>query len=473
MCSEPHGLAIQHYDAVDEDELSYQEGDVIELVEKVDEHWYFAANADLDMCEGLVLAKNLKIVKRLPGQDTVAGFEDGPCAVATHDFQAENPEELSFKAGDLIMLKTRYGENWFRGKLINGTSGIFPNNFVEVVEELPEDAFETPSAPSSNPASTSTSNEMRSPHGVVLFPFTAEGPGELSISEGDQVELTERIDAAWMKGKLGGKEGIFPADFINVIVDLPPKEEAVAKKTTSPPPTAAQQVSKFSTALYDFDGQEGELSFKAGDKIKMLSRVNAEWVNGEFRGAKGIFPANFVDEIPADLPDAAKEEADAAKSEVQKEIGQCEAVFDFEGNPGELSFLPGEKITILERVDQDWMKGRVGTKEGIFPVAFVKIIGELTEETVSSPKSIAQAKKAPDRPTTKTSIQSLTDDLMPKGVATADYNARGSEEISFRSGEVLYLLSKEGKDKFMGERLETGDLGIFPANCINVVVPLP
>ena len=55
------------------------------------------------------------------------------------------------------------------------------------------------------------------------------------------MELTERIDAAWMKGKLGGKEGIFPADFVNVIVDLPPKKETVAKKTPSPPPTAVQQ----------------------------------------------------------------------------------------------------------------------------------------------------------------------------------------------------------------------------------------
>lgn len=64
-----------------------QAGDVIELIEKVDEHWYFAANADTDMCEGLVLANQLQIVKRLPGQDAVAGFEDGPCAVATYDFQ--------------------------------------------------------------------------------------------------------------------------------------------------------------------------------------------------------------------------------------------------------------------------------------------------------------------------------------------------------------------------------------------------
>ena len=37
---------------------------------------------------------------------------------------------------------------------------------------------------------------------------------------------------------------------------------------------------------------------------------------------------------------------------------------------------------------------------------------------------------------------------------------------------MLYLLSKEGKNRYMGERVDTGDLGTFPADLINVVVPL-
>lgn len=45
----------------------------------------------------------------------------------------ESFEELSFESGELIMLKSRYGKSWFRGKLINGKEGIFPMNFVEVV----------------------------------------------------------------------------------------------------------------------------------------------------------------------------------------------------------------------------------------------------------------------------------------------------------------------------------------------------
>ena len=59
---------------------------MIELMEKVDDHWYFAANADLGT-EGLILIADLNVVKRLPGKTTVEGFEDGPCAVATHSFE--------------------------------------------------------------------------------------------------------------------------------------------------------------------------------------------------------------------------------------------------------------------------------------------------------------------------------------------------------------------------------------------------
>lgn len=42
-------------------------------------------------------------------------------------------DELSLKAGDLIMLKSRVGSDWLRGRTINGQEGIFPKSFVEVV----------------------------------------------------------------------------------------------------------------------------------------------------------------------------------------------------------------------------------------------------------------------------------------------------------------------------------------------------
>lgn len=44
------------------------------------------------MCEGLIQKGHLDIVKRLPGQATVEGFEDGPCAVATNTFEGRKSQ---------------------------------------------------------------------------------------------------------------------------------------------------------------------------------------------------------------------------------------------------------------------------------------------------------------------------------------------------------------------------------------------
>uniref|UniRef100_I3MWH4 Neutrophil cytosolic factor 4 n=1 Tax=Ictidomys tridecemlineatus TaxID=43179 RepID=I3MWH4_ICTTR len=56
-------------------------------------------------------------------------------------------------------------------------------------------------------------------------------------------------------------------------------------------------------ALFDFTGNSKlELSFKAGDVIFLLSRVNKDWLEGTSQGATGIFPTSFV-KILKDLPE--------------------------------------------------------------------------------------------------------------------------------------------------------------------------
>ncbi|XP_038612575.1 neutrophil cytosol factor 4 [Tachyglossus aculeatus] len=56
-------------------------------------------------------------------------------------------------------------------------------------------------------------------------------------------------------------------------------------------------------ALFSFTGNSQlELSFKAGDLIFLLSRINKEWLEGTVHGATGIFPLSFV-KIIKDLPE--------------------------------------------------------------------------------------------------------------------------------------------------------------------------
>ena len=65
---------------------------------------------------------------------------------------------------------------------------------------------------------------------MATFSFSSEGPGELSISVGDRIELVERVDKDWLKGRLKGQEGIFPAGFVDIIVDVPPGGATTKKK---------------------------------------------------------------------------------------------------------------------------------------------------------------------------------------------------------------------------------------------------
>uniref|UniRef100_A0A4X2KJN1 SH3 domain-containing YSC84-like protein 1 n=1 Tax=Vombatus ursinus TaxID=29139 RepID=A0A4X2KJN1_VOMUR len=51
------------------------------------------------------------------------------------------------------------------------------------------------------------------------------------------------------------------------------------------------------TALYSFEGQQpGDLKFKVGDRITVISKTNShfDWWEGRLRGQTGIFPANYV-----------------------------------------------------------------------------------------------------------------------------------------------------------------------------------
>jgi hypothetical protein len=164
VCAVPHGIALASHEPTDPSELPYEVDDVIELIERVDSDWFYARNADLEMCEGMIPSRDLGVVRKLAGESTVSGFEEGPCAVAMFTFQGQTEDELSFKEGELIMLKTRVGREWLRGKLVAGQEGIFPRNFVEIVEDLPEDAVDETPAPTQSQSTTEIQSVLSLPH---------------------------------------------------------------------------------------------------------------------------------------------------------------------------------------------------------------------------------------------------------------------------------------------------------------------
>uniref|UniRef100_A0ABI8AB98 SH3 domain-containing protein n=1 Tax=Felis catus TaxID=9685 RepID=A0ABI8AB98_FELCA len=61
-----------------------------------------------------------------------------PRAEALFDFTGNSKLELNFKAGDVIILLSRINKDWLEGT-VRGATGIFPQSFVKILKDFPEE----------------------------------------------------------------------------------------------------------------------------------------------------------------------------------------------------------------------------------------------------------------------------------------------------------------------------------------------
>ncbi|CAH3024167.1 unnamed protein product [Porites evermanni] len=53
--------------------------------------------------------------------------------------------------------------------------------------------------------------------GRALFDFVCQEENELAFSRGDLIKITDTSDAHWWHGKINDREGMFPANYVQVI----------------------------------------------------------------------------------------------------------------------------------------------------------------------------------------------------------------------------------------------------------------
>lgn len=122
---------------------------------------------------------------------------------------------------------------------------------------------------------------MTEPHGLAIHDYQAKKLDELSIKKKDIILLERSIDSYWIYGKNGDKEGIFPVNYVNVIAR---------------PSYFLEPTEEYCCGRYSFEGENStELSFKQGDKIKIIDKINDEWLIGKLKDSTGIFPLSFVE----------------------------------------------------------------------------------------------------------------------------------------------------------------------------------
>ncbi|XP_070846718.1 SH3 domain-containing protein 19 [Chaetodon trifascialis] len=294
--------AIYDFSPEGPSELGLRAGDVVTMVEQVDSEWcrgtcrgstgFFPTNYVKVLSNS---PKPLPERKAKPPPATVSG----PRCVARFDFEGEHGDELSFSEGDVIQLKAFVGQEWARGQIGNVT-GIFPLNFVEVIEDLPPPPSQQQTqtsrialpgmvaSPSAHPEAAKPAQQASQSSVewvVALYDFAGNADGDLSFQQGDCILISQHIDAEWSRGRLNGKEGIFPRAFV---------ESCTGQQSSNSQQHVAAGGSR-ARALYDFTSDcDEELSLQVGDIITGLESIDDEWFLGDLRGKRALVPKNYV-----------------------------------------------------------------------------------------------------------------------------------------------------------------------------------
>ncbi|XP_072192085.1 sorbin and SH3 domain-containing protein 2 isoform X18 [Excalfactoria chinensis] len=265
-------------------------------------------------------------------------------------------------------------------------------------------------------------------------------------------------------------------------------------------------------AVYDFKAQTSkELSFKKGDTVYILRKIDQNWYEGEHHGRVGIFPISYVEKLSP--PEKAQPARPPPPAQIG-EIGEAIAKYNFNADTNvELSLRKGDRVVLLKRVDQNWYEGKIpGTnRQGIFPVSYVEVVKKNASKSADDypdppiPQSYSSDRihslsstkanlkreifvmgKPPRSPVmTKRSCSSsvrghsyshrpqrpvLAHENIHSGgepfQALYNYTPRNEDELELREGDVIDVMEKCDDGWFVGTSRRTKFFGTFPGNYV-------
>lgn len=127
-----------------------------------------------------------------------------------------------------------------------------------------------------------------------------ERDGELVFNTGEMIHVVEKINDDWLRGEYHGRTGAFPCNFVDISTDvinklpLSVERNVVANKTDQASSDSGRDL--HCKALFDYHSDEpDDLSFNAGDVIKVRKKIGDEWIEGELNGRTGMFPVAYVE----------------------------------------------------------------------------------------------------------------------------------------------------------------------------------
>ncbi|XP_028613511.1 sorbin and SH3 domain-containing protein 2 isoform X2 [Grammomys surdaster] len=305
--------------------------------------------------------------------------------------------------------------------------------------------------------------------GAIHCPLYQNDCGRMSHSASfPDVDTTSNYHAQDYGSALSLQDHESPRSYSSTLTDL---GRSVSRERRGTP----EKEKLPAKAVYDFKAQTSkELSFKKGDTVYILRKIDQNWYEGEHHGRVGIFPISYVEKL---TPPEKAQPARPPPPVQPGEIGEAIAKYNFNADTNvELSLRKGDRIILLKRVDQNWYEGKIpGTnRQGIFPVSYVEVVKRNTKgpedypdpplpHSYSSDRIYSLSSNKPQRPVfSHENIQGGGEPFQ----ALYNYTPRNADELELRESDVVDVMEKCDDGWFVGTSRRTKFFGTFPGNYV-------
>ncbi|KAJ6638723.1 CD2-associated protein [Pseudolycoriella hygida] len=308
-------------------------------------------------------------------------MDTGVRAIVQHEYQAKEPDELNLVKFDQICNIKMQPGGWWEGTLIStGQTGMFPDNFVVVVD-----------SDDKNPVVLRDKAATQNRRCKAVYSYTQNNNDELTLAVGDIIEFLGEVEEGWWKGKLGTKVGVFPSNFVVTLEHVSP---ILARRSTGVGKTSTEQHSmKFKTeisssredivaatanatlekdapilppkpvrelckVLFPYPpSNEDELELKEGDIISIINKELPDkgWWKGELRGKIGVFPDNFV--IPLSPEASPSKDATSSNQKPDRPLASSKIIISSKSSNRKDSF--GSRDSLSDPVHTNIPTGNV------------------------------------------------------------------------------------------------------------------
>lgn len=276
-----------------------------------------------------------------------------PSVKVLFDYMARSRQELSVVAGDTLELVSKEDADWW--EIRAGTkTGFVPATYLQQKEEeFHEQGL--------------SMEELLMAGGLertatVLYEYAQQSRDELTVHEGDIVEVISASDSDWWEVKLSSTEktGLVPAAYLT--------ENGIPEVDSTHISDDGHAANTTVRALYDYTQQsDAEITIKEGDILILRQKSDADWWSVELAGKHGFVPALYVEEMP------------------HKQQTPVFAMYSYNRqSTDEISICEGDEMCLVRKNDDDWWEVDLKGKTGLVPASYV---------TDAKPKTKAQKKK--------------------------------------------------------------------------------